>query len=117
MFVFSGGLKGLYETLFYSFIFGCAGSSLRYSSISLIAVSRGYSVVAMCRLFTVVASLVVKHRLWGTRFSSCRSRAPEHRSEVGAHGLSCSAACGTFPDQGSNLCLLPWQVDSSPLSH
>ena len=116
MFVFSGGLKGLYETLFYSFIFGCAGSSLRYSSISLIAVSRGYSVVAMCRLFTVVASLV-KHRLWGTRFSSCRSRAPEHRSEVGAHGLSCSAACGTFPDQGSNLCLLPWQVDSSPLSH
>ena len=32
-------------------------------------------------------------------------------------GLSCSAACGTFPDQGSNPCLLHWQADSSPLSH
>ena len=25
-------------------------------------------------------------------------------SEVGSHGLSCSGACGIFPDQGSNLC-------------
>ena len=24
---------------------------------------------------------------------------------------------GTFPEQGSNLCLLHWPVDSSPLSH
>ena len=31
--------------------------------------------------------------------------------------LSCSRACGIFPDQGSNLCLLPWQLDSLPLSH
>ena len=29
-----------------------------------------------------------------------------------AHGLSCSAARGIFPDQGSNLCLLNWQADS-----
>ena len=29
------------------------------------------------------------------------------------HGLSCSAACGIFPDQGSNLQLLPWQADST----
>ena len=27
-------------------------------------------------------------------------------SVVGAHGLSCSTACGVFPDQGSKLCLL-----------
>ena len=26
----------------------------------------------------------------------------------------CSAACGIFLDQGSNLCLLCWQTDSSP---
>ena len=32
-------------------------------------------------------------------------------------GLSCSRACGIFPDQGSNPCLLHWQVDSLPLSH
>ena len=30
-----------------------------------------------------------------------------------AHGLSCSSACGIFLDQGSNLCLLHWQADST----
>ena len=34
-----------------------------------------------------------------------------------AHGLSSSAACGIFLDQGSNPRLLHWQVGSSPLSH
>ena len=38
-------------------------------------------------------------------------------SVVVAHGLSCSAACGIFPDQGSNPCLLHWQADSQPLRH
>ena len=38
-------------------------------------------------------------------------------SIVVRHGLSCSEACEIFPDQGSNLCLLHWQVDSLPLSH
>ena len=33
------------------------------------------------------------------------------------HRLSCSTACRIFLDQGSNLCLLHWQVDSLPLSH
>ena len=32
-----------------------------------------------------------------------------------AHGPSCSAACGIFPDQGLNLCPLHWQADSQPL--
>ena len=31
--------------------------------------------------------------------------------------LSCSRACGISPDQGSNPCLLPWQLDSLPPSH
>ena len=30
---------------------------------------------------------------------------------VVVHGLSWSLACGIFPDQESNLCLLPWQAD------
>ena len=38
-------------------------------------------------------------------------------SVVVAHGPSCSAACGTFPDQGSNPCPLHWQADSQPLLH
>ena len=38
-------------------------------------------------------------------------------SVVVAHGPSCSAACGIFPDQGSNPCPLYWQADSQPLRH
>ena len=38
-------------------------------------------------------------------------------SIVVAHRLRCPVACGIFPDQGSNLCLLHWQEDSLLLSH
>ena len=38
-------------------------------------------------------------------------------SVVVAHGTRCSAACGIFPDQGSNPCPLHWQGDSQPLRH
>ena len=38
-------------------------------------------------------------------------------SVVVAHGPSCSAACGIFPDQGSNPCPPHWQADSQPLRH
>ena len=34
-----------------------------------------------------------------------------------AHGPSCSAACGIFPDQGLNPCPPHWQADSQPLRH
>ena len=46
--------------------------------------------------------------------SSCGAQA---QSVVVAHGPSCSAACGIFPDQGSNPCPLHWQADSQPLCH
>ena len=51
------------------------------------------------------AAEVEVHGLWGTG------------SVVVAHRLSCSTACRIFLDQGSNLCLLHWQVDSLPMSH
>ena len=38
-------------------------------------------------------------------------------SVIVAHEPSCSAACGIFPDQGSNPCPLHWQADSQPLRH
>ena len=38
-------------------------------------------------------------------------------SVVVAHGPSCSATCGIFPDQGSNPCPLDWQAYSQPLRH
>ena len=34
-----------------------------------------------------------------------------------AHGPSCSAARGIFPDQGTNPCPPHWQADSQPLRH
>ena len=48
---------------------------------------------------------------------SCGSRLESTGSIVAAYGLGCSAACGIFSDQGWNLCLLHWKVDSLPLSH
>ena len=47
-----------------------------------------------------------------------RSTGSRHAgSVVVAHGSSRSAACGIFPDQGSNPCPLHWQADSQPLRH
>ena len=47
-----------------------------------------------------------------------RSTSSRHAgSVVVAHGPSRSAACGIFPDQGSNPCPLHWQADSQPLRH
>ena len=52
-------------------------------------------------------------------FSCWRTGSRARASVVGVPGLqlTCSAARGLFPDQGSNLSLLHWQPDSSPLSH
>ena len=38
-------------------------------------------------------------------------------SVIVAHGPSRYAACGIFPDQGSNPCPPHWQADSQPLRH
>ena len=38
-------------------------------------------------------------------------------SVVVVHRLSCSAACGIFPDQGLNPCPGHWQVNSYPLHY
>ena len=87
--------------------------------LSLVAVGRGSSVVSVCGLLTVVASFCRAQTL-GTRVSVAVALGLSCSVACGifhvAHGLSCSAACGTFQDQGPNLCLLPWQADSLPLS-
>ena len=51
--------------------------------------------------------------------SSCRACELEGMwaSVVVAQGLSCSAGCDIFPDQGSDPCLLHCQADFQPLSH
>ena len=73
----------------------------------------GTTLVAEHGFLTVVSSLMVEHKLYSTG------------SVVVAHGISCSAACGNFVDQGLNLYLLQgvmewtahWQADPLPLSH
>ena len=70
------------------------------------------------QVLTAVASLVVEHGPKGVWTSTVA--VPGLRgtgSTVVRHRLSCSEACEIFPDQGSNLCLLHWQVYSLPLSH
>ena len=97
----------------YLFI-GCAGSSL------------------LCRLFSSCGQPGLLSRcgaqvlLW---LSCCRAQALRHTGSVVtapalwstgsvavAQGACCSMAHGIFSDQGSNPCLLHWQVNSSLLS-
>ena len=58
-------------------------------------------------LFFAVHGLLI---VWLLLLQSTGSR--RAGSVVAAHGLSCSATCGIFPDQGSNLCPLHWEADS-----
>ena len=73
--------------------------------LSLVAASGGHS-SSRCTGLSLSQPLLLR--------STSSSRAG---SVVVAHGPSCSAACGIFPDQGSNLCPLHWQADSQPLRH
>ena len=57
---------------------------------------------------------------WASHYRSLLLRNTGSRragSAIVAHGPSHSAACGIFPDQGSNPCPLHWQADSQPLRH
>ena len=81
--------------------------------------------VIVCRLLIVVASLVVEHRLWARELQRLQ-RAGSVVAALGLHSvgsvvvehkLSCSPACGIFPDQGSNLCLLHCRQILYHLSH
>ena len=73
--------------------------------LSLVAASGGHS-SSRC------AGLSLSRPL-SLRSTGCRRTG----SVIVAHGPSCSAACGIFPDQGSNPCPLHWQADSQPLRH
>ena len=63
------------------------------AGFSLVAVSRGYSLVAMHGLLIMAASLVAE---------------PSKSSVVLVLGFSCPLACRIFPNQGLNPCPLHW---------
>ena len=73
--------------------------------LSLVAASRGHS-SSQCAGLSLSRPLLL--RSTGSRHAG---------SAIVAHGPSRSAACGIFPDQGSNPCPLHWQADSQPLRH
>ena len=68
----------------------------------------GLLFIAVRRFLIAVASLVAEHGLQAHGLQQLWHAG----SVVAAHGLSCSVACGIFPDQGSNPCPLHWQADS-----
>ena len=64
-----------------------------------------------CACMLSCVRLFVATRLYPLGFSV--RGFPRKNTGTGCHFL----LQGIFPDQGSNLCLLHWQVDSLPLSH
>ena len=78
----------------------------------------GFSLAAMLGFLIAVASFVERglSRASGLQQFSVPGL-QSTASIVVMHGLSCSIAYGIFLEQGSNLCLLHWQVDPLPLSH
>ena len=111
------GLFFIYISFIY--LFGGAPGLPRGTGFSLVVVSRGCSPVAVLGLLSLQST--------GSSARGCRHRSPwarwlwllGSRAQLNSYsaGLSCSAACGIFMDQGSNPCLLHWQVDSLPLNH
>ena len=73
--------------------------------ISLVAASGGHS-SSRCAGLSLSWPLLL--RSTGSRHAG---------SAIVAHGPSRSAACGIFPDRGTNPCPLHWQADSQPLCH
>ena len=91
------GLVYLFIYLFIYLIFGCVGSSFLCEGFLQLAVSGGLSL---------------------SRPLLLRSTSSRRAGSVGvAYGPSCSASCGIFPDQCTNLCPLHRQADSQPLRH
>ena len=111
--------SSLFLTCTILFIVGYSGSSLLCGLFSSCSKQvRLFSCVAWtphCGGFSCCraqALVIVAYRL-----SSCGSWALERGLNSCGTQVSCSAARGIFPDQGSNPCLLHWQVNSLPLSH
>ena len=121
----------MYFYLFIYLIFGCVVSSLLHAGFLQLqqagatlhcgvwaSYCGGFSCGAQA--LGARASVVVARglqQLWHTGLVVVAHGRQSAGSVVVAHGLSCSAACGIFPDQHLNSCPLYWQADSEPLCH
>ena len=95
----------LFIIIFLKFIFWLCWVFISVRGLSLVVASGGHS-SSRCAGLSLSRPLLL--RSTGSRRAG---------SAVVAHGPSCSAACGVFPDQGPNPCPLHWQADSQPLCH
>ena len=102
--------------VFFSYVCGSVSSFFRINWLMAFG----------CAAFAAVFSLPLAGVGWsfrGAPASHCSGFPPgaqalgSQASGVVAYRLSCSAACGILPDQGSNPCPLHWQSDSQPLDH
>ena len=108
----SGRFFLLMGFFFCLFVFCYAGSSLLRG---LFFSCSKWGLLSSCRAWALEYMDFSNCGIW---ISSCSSQALEHRFNCcGVPGLSSSTACGIFPDQGSNLCLLHCQADSLLLKH
>ena len=85
----------IYEDIFlnlFIYLFWLCSVFVSVRGLSLVAASGGHS-SSRCAGLSLSRPLLL--RSTGSRRAG---------SVVVAHGLSCSAACGIFPDQGSNPC-------------
>ena len=91
--------------LIYLFIYWLCWVFVSVRGLSLVVASGGHS-SSRCAGLPLSRPLLL--RSTGSRHAG---------SVVVAHGPSCSAACGIFPNQGLNPCPLHRQADSQPLCH
>ena len=101
-------LNKFYILLFYLFNFLAVLDLNCCTGFSLVVVSWDYSLGALRRLLIAVVPLVAEFKLLESTWASVVAASGLWSTglKVVAHGLSCSAACGIFLDQGLNLCLL-----------
>ena len=102
----------LFLTFIHLFI-GRPGSLLPQAGFLSRCGEGGYSLIAVHGLLSVVAPRC-ETQLWGAPEAAARGLSGcGSKARWSGHGLRCLTACGVFPQQGSNLCPLRWQVDCS----
>ena len=100
----------IYIYIFFFLIFGCAGSLFLHRFFPSCC-EQGLLLV-WCTGFSLQQLLWLQSTGSRPQAKFCSSKL-----RVVAHRLCCSAAWRIFLDQGLNLCLSHWQVDSLILSH
>ena len=100
------------KIIFFIYLFLALLGLCCYEGFSLVVASRA-TLQLQCTSFLLWWLLFSGAQALEHGLSSCSSQALEHR----LNRLSCFMVCDIFLAQGSNPCLLHWQVDFKQLSH